>query len=323
MASLLQYGLALFAAVVLNFALPRIAPGNPIDFLVPPELAGTLTPEQRQQVLSQFGLDQPVPIQFERYVAGLARGDLSYSVRYGRPVSEVLGERLPWTLLLVGSSVVLSGLIGTLAGFWSAWRRGRRGDVAALSAIMLIDSMPTFFVGMLLLLVFSVTLGWLPIYGALPGVRVSGGDLVIEIARRLALPLVTLTLAGVGSVYLVARSALVSELREDYVQMAVAKGLSERGVRRHAQRNALLPVLTVVLINMGALVGGATVVETVFSYPGLGRLIYESVISRDYPTLQGAFLLLSVSVIFANLLADLAYTLLDPRVRRPVPVMSG
>ncbi len=323
MASLLQYGLALFAAVVLNFALPRIAPGNPIDFLVPPELAGTLTPEQRQQVLSQFGLDQPVPIQFERYVTGLARGDLSYSVRYGRPVSEVLGERLPWTLLLVGSSVVLSGLIGTLAGFWSAWRRGRRGDVAALSAIMLIDSMPTFFVGMLLLLVFSVTLGWLPIYGALPGVRVSGGDLVIEIARRLALPLVTLTLAGVGSVYLVARSALVSELREDYVQMAVAKGLSERGVRRHAQRNALLPVLTVVLINMGALVGGATVVETVFSYPGLGRLIYESVISRDYPTLQGAFLLLSVSVIFANLLADLAYTLLDPRVRRPVPVMSG
>lgn len=320
--ALLQYGLALFAAVVLNFALPRIAPGNPIDFLVPPELVGTLTPDQRQQVLSQFGLDQPVPIQFERYVVGLVRGDLSYSVRYGRPVSEVLGERLPWTLLLVGSSVVLSGLIGTLAGFWSGWRRGRRGDVAALSAIMLIDSMPTFFVGMLLLLLFSVTLGWMPIYGALPGIRVSGGDLVIEIARRLALPLVTLTLAGVGSVYLVARSALVSELQEDYVRMAAAKGLSERGVRRHAQRNALLPVLTVVLINMGALVGGATVVETVFSYPGLGRLIYESVISRDYPTLQGAFLLLSVSVIFANLLADLAYTLLDPRVRRPAPVMS-
>lgn len=321
--SLLQYGLALFAAIVLNFALPRIAPGNPIDFLVPAELAGTLSPEQRDKVLSQFGLDQPIPVQFERYLAGLARGDLAYSVRYGRPVSEILGERLPWTILLVGSSVILAGLIGTLAGFWSAWRRGRRGDVAALSAMMVIESMPPFFVGMLLLLLFSVTLGWFPIYGALPSVRVSGGELVLEIARRLALPLVTLTLAGMGSVYLVARSALVSELREDYVRMAAAKGLTERGVRRHAQRNALLPVLTVVLINLGALVGGATVVETVFSYPGLGRLIYESVISRDYPVLQGTFLLLSVSVIGANLLADLAYTLLDPRVRRPAPITAG
>lgn len=321
--AMLQYGLALFVAVVLNFALPRIAPGNPIDFLVPPELAGSLSPEQRAQVLSQFGLDQPVPIQFERYLSGLAHGDLAYSVRYGRPVSDLLIERLPWTLLLVGSALLLSGVIGTLAGFWSAWRRGKRGDVATLGAIMLIDSMPAFFVGMLLILLFSITLGLFPIYGALPGVRVSGAELIIEVARRLFLPLVTLTLAGLGSIYLVARSSLVSEMREDYVLMAEAKGLSQRQVRRHAQRNAMLPVATIILVNIGTLVGGATVVETVFAYPGLGRLIYESVISRDYPVLQGAFLLLSISVITANLVADVLYPLLDPRVRRPAAVTSG
>ncbi len=314
----LQYVAVLFAAVCLNFALPRLAPGDAVDYLFPPELAGSISPEQRAEVLREFGLDQPVLTQFGQYLLGLAQGDLLLSVRYGRPVLDVLAERIGWTLLLVGSAVVLATLIGTFLGFRSAWRRGSAGDTGVLSGVMFVDALPPFFIGMLLLLVFSVELGWLPTFGAQPTTAAGGVALLVEVAKRLVLPLVTLTLASIGPIYLIARSALLAELREDYVLMAEAKGLSAARVRRHAERNALLPVSTVVLIGLGNLVGGAAVVETIFSYPGLGRLIYESVLARDYPVLQGAFLLLAVGVILANFLNDLLYPLLDPRVRRPV-----
>ncbi|MDQ3610723.1 MAG: ABC transporter permease [Actinomycetota bacterium] len=312
-----QYALVLFAAVCLNFALPRLAPGDAVDYLFPPEQTGTISPEQRAQVLGEFGLDEPVSTQFGRYLAGIARGDLLLSVRYGRPVVDLLAERIGWTLLLVGSAVVLASIIGTVLGFRSAWRRGSAGDAPVLSGVMFLDALPPFFIGLLLLLVFSVTLGWLPTFGAQPSVSADGLELVIEVGKRLILPLVTLTATSIGPIYLVARSALLSELREDYVLMAEAKGLTSRQVRRHAQRNALLPVSTIVLIGLGTLAGGAVVVETVFSYPGLGRLIYESVLARDYPVMQGAFLLLAIGVIAANFLSDLLYPVLDPRVRRP------
>ncbi len=313
----LQYVAVLFAAVCLNFALPRLAPGDAVDYLFPPELAGSISPEQRAEVLREFGLDQPVLTQFGQYLLGLAQGNLLLSVRYGRPVLDVLAERIGWTLLLVGSAVVLATLIGTFLGFRSAWRRGSAGDIGVLSGVMFVDALPPFFIGMLLLLVFSVELGWLPTFGAQPTTAAGGVALLVEVAKRLVLPLVTLTLASIGPIYLIARSALLAELREDYVLMAEAKGLSAARVRWHAERNALLPVSTVVLIGLGNLVGGAAVVETIFSYPGLGRLIYESVLARDYPVLQGAFLLLAVGVILANFLNDLLYPLLDPRVRRP------
>jgi peptide/nickel transport system permease protein len=313
----LQYALVLFAAVCLNFALPRLAPGDAVDYLFPPEQAGTITPEQRAQVLGEFGLDEPVPTQFGRYLAGIARGDLLLSVRYGRPVVDLLAERIGWTLLLVGSAVVLASLIGTVLGFRSAWKRGSAGDAPVLSGVMFLDALPPFFIGLLLLLVFSVQLGWLPTFGAQPAATESGVEFLVEVGKRLILPLVTLTATSIGPIYLVARSALLSELREDYVLMAEAKGLTQRQVRRHAQRNALLPVSTIVLIGLGTLAGGAVVVETVFSYPGLGRLIYESVLARDYPVMQGAFLLLAIGVIGANFLSDLLYPVLDPRVRRP------
>ena len=315
--TILQYGIVLFIALGLNFLLPRLAPGDAVDYLLPPELVGNLTPEQRNEVLARFGLDEPLPTQFRQYMTGVAQGDLLYSVRFARPVRDVLAERVGWTVLLVGSSVVLSTVLGAWLGFRSAWRRGTAADTGTLGGVMLADSLPPFFVGMLLLLLFSVHLRWFPSFGALPTIDTTGLALVGEVLQRLLLPLVTLTLANIGPMYLVARSALVSELQEDYVAMAEAKGLEPRSVRRHAARNALLPISTVTVIGLGTLVGGATVVETVFSYPGLGRLIFESVISRDYPVLQGAFLLLIVGVIVANLLNDLLYPLLDPRVRRP------
>jgi peptide/nickel transport system permease protein len=318
----LQYALVLLAAITLNFLLPRMAPGDVVDYLLPPEDAGALTEEQRIEFLGRYGLDEPMHVQYREYVTGLARGDMLLSARYTRPVRDLVLERLPWTLLLVGTSTILAIVIGTAAGFRSAFRRGRATDVSTMSGFMLIDAMPPFFVALLLMLVFSVHLGIFPVYGAIPTVPAEGLELVLGVAQRLALPATALTLAMLGTMYLVARPALVSELREDYVLMAQAKGLPRRKVRRHAARNALLPVSTIALINLGNMVGGATVIETVFSYPGLGRLIYESVLSRDYPVLQGAFFILAVTVILANLVADLLYPLLDPRVRQPLTTRS-
>lgn len=312
-----QYGLVLAVAIALNFALPRLAPGDAIDYILPPEQAGTITAEQREDLLAQFGLHDSVPVQFGRYLSGLVQGDLGVSVRYGDPVLELLWQRIGWTALLVGGAIVLSTLIGTLLGFASAWRRGRAADTRLLVGVLFVDSMPAFFTGMLFILLFSLELGLFPVFGATPTVDADGLALVGEVAKRLALPLLTLTLAMIAPVYLVARAALVSELEEDYVLMARAKGLGRRQVRRHAERNALLPVATTAMISLGTLVGGAAVVETVFSYPGLGRLIYESVLARDYPMIQGAFLLLAIGVLVANFIADLLYPLLDPRVRRP------
>jgi len=314
----LQYLLVLFAAVSLNFLLPRLAPGDAIDYLLPPDQSGAVSPEQRQELLAQFGLDGSLAEQYGRYLQGLARGDLLVSVRFGRPVGDVLGERLGWTLLLVGSTLVASSLLGSWLGFRAGWSRGSARDAGSLTGVMAVDSLPPFFVGMLLLVVFSVQLRWFPTFGALPPGSAEGVDLVVEVLRRLALPFVTLTLASVGPMYLVARSAMVTELEEDYVLMAEAKGLGPAAVRRHARRNALMPVSTVAMVGLGTLVGGATVVETVFSYPGLGRLVYDSVLARDFPLLQGAFLLLITGVIVANFLNDLLYPLLDPRTRHPL-----
>jgi peptide/nickel transport system permease protein len=313
----LGYVGVLLAAVVLNFALPRLAPGDAVDYLLPPEVAGEVSAAERERLLAQFGLDGPMPEQFGRYLVNLATGDLGLSVRYARPVTEILLERVGWTALLVGGALLLSTVIGILLGFGSARRRGRAGDTGTLTAVLVVDAMPPFFVGLLLILLFSVQLEWLPIFGALPASGASGVAFVAEVGERLVLPLATLTLGYLGSVYLVARASLVGELQQDYVLMAEAKGLDARGVRRHAQRNAFLPIATITLVGLGTLVGGAAVVETVFSYPGLGRLIYESVLARDYPLLQGAFLLLAVGVVLANLAADLLYPLLDPRIRRP------
>ena len=312
-----QYALVVLITLSLNFAIPRLAPGSPIDYLVPSEQVSTVTPEQRERILAQFELERPLAEQYWSYLAGIAQGDLGVSTQQGRPVVDMLLERLPWTLVLVGGAIALSLIVGAGAGFLAAARRGGRMEVGGLAFFMFLDSMPPFWIGMLLLVLFSGYLNLLPVFGALPLTNAAGGfGLTLDVAERLVLPLLTLTLVRAGWLFLVARSSLAGELSEDYILMAEAKGLPRRRVvLRHGVRNALLPLVTAVAVEAGTLVGGATVVETVFSYPGLGRLIYESVLSRDYTVLQGAFLLLAVGVIAANLLADLLYPLIDPRVR--------
>lgn len=309
-----QYAVVVAGAVLLNFALPRLAPGSPVDYLVPPQ-AGTFTVEERARMLERYGLDESVPRQLLTYVGGLIRGDLGVSVRDGRPVATVIAERLGWSLLLVGGAVVLSALLGTAMGFFAAWRRGSGVDLTSLVTVLFVDALPAFFVGLLLLLVFSVRLDLFPLYGAMPGAEEGGLRFLVEVLRRLTLPLATLTLTGLASVFVVARSALLSELDEDYVFMARAKGLDETGVRRHAQQNALLPVSTATFLGFSTLIGAATVVETVFSYPGLGTLAFQSVLSRDYPMLQAVFLVLALVAIAANFVNDLVYPRLDPRLR--------
>lgn len=311
---LAPYAIAVAAALVLNFVLPRLAPGDPADYLAPPE-SGVVSAAERNEILERFDLDGSNLSQFGRYLSNMSRGDLGVSVRDSRPVSTVVGERLGWSLLLVGTAVVVSTVLGVVFGFAAGWRRGSGRDVGLLAAVLGVDALPAFFVGLMLLLVFSVTLGWFPVYGASAVTGLTGWAWLVDVARRLVLPATTLTLVGLASVFVVARSAMISELGQDYVYMARAKGLDERTVKRHAMGNALLPVSTVALLGFSTLVGAATVVETVFSYPGLGSLAFAAVRARDYPVLQAVFLLLSLIAIVANLLADLLYPVLDPRVR--------
>lgn len=312
-----QYLLVLLLTIALNFVLPRMMPGSPLVFLAGEDV-GFLTTEQRAQLYALYGLDQPLWRQFVTYVANLARGELGYSFQRGRPIADLIAERLPWTLLLVGLSLVLATAAGVALGALAAWRRGGPLDLGALATAMLFESVPSFWLGMIFIAVFAARLGWFPIFGAgTAGTALSGAGLVADRARHLALPLATLTLITVPATFLIMRYAMLSVLGEQYIATARAKGVPEgRVLRRHAVRNALLPVATVFMLNLGFVVSGATVIETVFSYPGVGRLLYEAVLNRDYPVLQGTFFIVTLSVIAANVAADVLYPFLDPRVRR-------
>ncbi|MEP6872356.1 MAG: ABC transporter permease [Anaerolineaceae bacterium] len=314
----LPLGLTLWVVATLNFALPRLAPGDPLDYMLGDEVH-TLAPQQRAAARDEFGLNAPLAVQYGEYVRGLLTGDLGRSTSYGRPVAGLLAERAGRTAILVLPAAILSFVAGTILGAIAAWNRGRPGEASLLAGILLLDAMPAFWVGMLFIATFALELGWLPSFGALPPGGADGFAVFTEGGKRLIMPMTVIVLATVGHTFLVARAAVTSTLGEDYVQMAQAKGLSTRDVLfRHALRAAMLPVLTSFAVTVGGLAGGAVVVETVFAYPGLGRLVFDAVRARDYPLLQGAFLLFAASVILANWLAELSYPRLDPRVRLEV-----
>jgi len=313
-AKVTQYALVLWAAATLNFLLPHLAPGDPVQYLYGGDALG-LAPEAVQQVRAGYGLDQPLPVQYLAFWAGLFRGDLGRSVQFNRPVVDVLAEFLPWTVALVGISTLLALLVGVGLGAWAAWHRGRRRDAGAVAAVLVLDSMPGFWIGMILIAVFAVGLGWFPSYGAV-AIDAEGAAWLADAVHRTVLPATTLALATFGGFFLLTRAAMVTVLDEPFVRMARAKGVPERRIAlHHALRAALLPVWTNLTLVLGTLLSGAVVVETVFAYPGLGRLIFDAVTARDHPLLQGAFLLVTLGIVAANALADLTYPLLDPRVR--------
>ena len=310
--------LSLAFVLVFNFFLFRVLPGDPAKNLT----RNRLVPAEQVQVLREsFGLGKPLPEQFATYVGDTLTGDLGISYKFRRPVSEVIAERIWPTVLLLGLSTLLSTAIGLWIGIRGAWRRNSVFDRVSLGASLALYAMPEFWLGIMLLIAFGVGVGPLP--GLFPTGGLSSPDTelaslagIVDVARHLFLPCLTLTLAYIAEYALVMRSSLLDELTEDYLTTARAKGLRDALVlRRHAVPNALLPTTTLIFLNLGFIVSGAITIETVYSWPGLGLLSYEALRTPDYPLLQGVFLLFSAAVIVANVVADLLYSYLDPRVR--------
>lgn len=310
------YALLVFVVATLNFAIPRLMPGNPAVLLLGADAARVL-PAEVEEAYERFGLDRSIPSQYGLYLSNLVHGDLGYSYRNRQPVAELLADRLPWTGLLVGTALVASSALGISAGTFAAWRRRRRGGNSALAGVVVLDSLPTFWVGLLLLIGFGVQLRWLPTFGSVTlGDRATGLAWFVDVASHLALPTTTLTLSALGMVFLVTRGAMLDVTNEDFVAVARAKGLRERRIAiRHGLPAASVPIATLLLFRLGSMLGGVTVIETVFSYPGVGRMMYQAALGRDYPVLQGGLLVLSLFVILANFLADLLAPRLDPRAR--------
>lgn len=316
---LLQSAITVFAIVLINFVLFRVIPGDPARLLLGPRIQ-QVSPEALEALRARMGIDQPIfPDQFLTYLGNLVTGDLGYSFKYsGRLVTDVIGERIGPTLILVGLGLLVGTILGIILGAIAGWHRGKAVDLFGINVSLLLGSIPGFWLGMILIVVFATTLHWLPTGGMLtPGAAYPDPwSQIVDLGRHLTLPVLVMAIGGIGGMALIMRSSLIETLGEDYITTARAKGVSSRGILwGHALPNALLPVVTIVALSLGFLVAGAVTVETVFSWPGLGLLTTESLGSRDYPVLQAIFLLLSITVVLANLLADLLYSVLDPRVR--------
>ncbi|HEY5889839.1 MAG TPA: ABC transporter permease [Acidimicrobiia bacterium] len=305
--------LTLIFVLVFNFILFRIVQKDPIGSL----FRGRNVPQETlDQLRIAFGLDQSLGTQFWLYLRETFSLNFGISYQSRQPVWAEITAAIPATVALVGVSAVFSAVIGTVAGIVAAWRRNTWKDHAITSGTMVFYSMPDFWLGMILLVIFAVVLGWFPVGGITDaGSSETGIALFLDHLHHLFLPALTLTLAYLGEYALIARSSLLDVMGEDYLNVARAKGLRDSVVRsRHAVPNALLPVVTLLAINFGFILSGAIAVEAVFSWPGLGKLTADAIRGPDLPMLQGLFLLFSAAVIFFNLLADLTYAWLDPRV---------
>jgi len=296
-----------------NFILFREI-GDPVELLTHSTLH--LDPAEKAALREELGIDDPLPAQFVNYVGDSLRGEFGYSFITGRPVIESVAEKIWPTILLVGTSTVLSTLFGVLIGIRGAWRRGSAFDTGSLLGSLTLYSMPEGWLGMLLLILFAGILGWFPAGGIESTDRLTGFAHVVDVAKHLFLPCLTLTLGYLGEFAIIMRSSLLEVMGEDFIQTARAKGVRDTEVRRrHAVPNALLPTFTLTFYSIGFILGGAVIVEQVFSWPGLGQLTYAAIESLDYPVIQAVFLLSSAAVILFNLLADVLYGYLDPRVK--------
>jgi len=304
----------LFGIVLLGFGIVKLAPGDPVQVLVGDYPA---PPEYVAQVRARFGLDRPAWVQLGRYLGEVLRGNLGYSFFYNEPVAAVLLGRLGATLLLMGAAFALAGAGGILLGVACGRRPGSLTDHALMVLGLVGYSLPVFWLGQLLLMALSLQLGWFPTQGMQTiAFGLSPVQRALDVLHHLALPAITLATRYLALNVRLMRTSLVEVGAMDYLTTARAKGLAERVVIwKHAVRNALLPVVTIMGLNVGHLVGGAVLTETVFAWPGLGRLIFDSILHRDYPVLLGGLLVISVCVVIGNLLADLAYAVIDPRIR--------
>ena len=314
----LEFLLTFFLAISINFFLPRLVPGDPIK-LIAGNAAPQLGKERLDALRAQYGLDKPLSQQYIIYLKQLASGDLGMSYRYsgGRTVVEVLGENFRWTLLLVGVSLVLALFIGSALGIWSALRRGGPVDLGLLSVVYVLRSIPPFWLAMLLIPIFAIQLRYFPVGDSYSVPRPDGWENIKDVAHHAFMPIFVLTLAYIPTAFVIMRAAMFGIMESDYIRTARAKGVPHFWVvAKHGLRNALLPVLTSFMVDLGQLLGGVTVIEAVFNYRGIGNMMFEAVKSRDYPLLQGGFLLFTVTILLLNIITELLYPYLDPRLRR-------
>jgi peptide/nickel transport system permease protein len=308
--------LTLLIVVILDFVMFRVLPGDPVRAVIGRNIR--ISAEIQQSLRTQFGLDKPVfPDQFIDTMAQWSRGNLGVSWSLRKPVSEILISKLWNTLLLIGLGQLLSIILGVILGLLAGWKRKTPFDVGALTFSLVAWATPTFWLGIILLVAGSTWLG-LPTGGLVSPENVGKPlhTIIPDVARHLVLPTLTFTILYLGEYMLIMRSSILEVLSEDYILTARAKGMSHFQVLvKHGLRNAMLPMITIIALNLGFTVSGAIYIETVFSYDGLGNLVQTALVKQDYPLLQGAFLLLAVSVIIANMLADILYSYLDPRVK--------
>ncbi|PWC77079.1 ABC transporter permease [Azospirillum sp. TSH64] len=305
----------LIAIVVMNFFLVHAAPGDPA--MVMAGEAGAADEKFVTQLREQFGLDRPIYEQLGTYIGKVVQGDLGFSYRQQRPVWDILAERLPATLVLTLTAFILALAAGVALGTLAAVTVGTWADSAITVIALLAYATPIYWIGLMLSLLFSIQLGWLPAFGyETIGAGYTGLAHVADVAVHLILPVITLALFYMAGYARLTRASMLEVRSLDFVKTAKAKGLTQgRIVTRHVLRNAILPVITVAGIQAGQLVGGSILIETVFAWPGIGRLAFEAVLQRDYQVLLGIFLVTSIMVILFNILTDILYGLVDPRIQ--------
>jgi peptide/nickel transport system permease protein len=312
---LIYAAITIFAVLVFNYVLFRVLPGDPLVMLM---RNPKTSPEMIEATKQLFGLDQPWYVQFFQYFRNMLTGDLGMSYYFKQPVGSVIGARIMPTIIMVGLAEIIAIITGIFLGIVAAWKRGTRIDVGTLGFSLVTYSIPTFWLGMVMIVVFSVSLHLFPTSGILtPGMTYASiSAFLADYTRHLILPMLTMSIVLIGEYALTMRNTLIDVLSEDYITTAKAKGFGDKYIlRKHAMPNAMLPMVTIIAINLGLVVGGTVQVETIFSWPGLGSLMYEALKARDYPLLQGVFLLVTVSVVIANLIADITYSYIDPRVK--------
>lgn len=305
----------ILVVATINFFLFRVMPGNPYGVLQESQLA----PEQILALMKSLGLDRPLLEQYPMYLMNMFTGNWGLSIRQsGRPVVTIILERLPNTLILMLPIFLLTLVISLLLGILMGRRRGKLTDTSLLAFFLSLSSLPTFWVGGVLLLVFSVMLGIFPVAGIVT-VGISHPNMLayaIDVLYHLVLPGVTLLIVSIGGWILLVRNSILDVFTEEYIVTAEAKGLDPKTIMyKHALKNAMLPIITSVAMSFGFLFSGAVFTETVFSWPGVGRLMYDSAMARDYPVLEGSFFVLTVCVVLANLITDVVYGYLDPRIK--------
>jgi peptide/nickel transport system permease protein len=317
------YVVAAWAALTMNFLIPHLMPGNPVEVMLS-HFQGQPSQAAIRGLEQAMGLqtNESLLAQYGSYLDHLIHGDLGTSLTYfPTSVASEIGSSLPWTLCLVGSATLLSFLLGTLGGIVAGWRRGSRAADAVVPTSTFFSSVPYFWMGIIALTVFAVQLHWFPLSGGdavgqSPSLSASFIGSAIDHA---ALPVITIIVSSVGGWLLTMRNMMVTTMGEDYITVARAKGLSEARIMfAYAARNAILPNLSAFALSLGFVVSGAIVTEIVFSYPGMGYVLFNAVSNEDYPLMQGIFLVITLAVLVANLLADGLYVLLDPRIRQGV-----